>query len=186
MSPVRGLRPWRARRCLTPKLPKPRISMRPPRASTLAISSNIALMIVSAWRCENSRCRASNSSMMPRLVIGLPMLPEMPAILPFASELLSFFLPHHASPAWAPHGLTIASLPARSGAAALVAIEPEFFVEYVFHRKARRLVLALEIGLHLLAFLVLLDRLDREPDPALTAVDLHHDRFELVVDLKER
>src|SRR5262249_48230933 len=119
--------------------------------------------------------------MMPRLVIGLPVLP-----LYSCCARSDRYCPRPTQVRRAAAALTIASLAARSGAATLVAIEPELFVEDVFHRKARRLVLALEIGLHLLALFVLLDRLDREPDAALAAVDLHHDRFEFVVHLEQR
>ena len=50
----------------------------------------------------------------------------------------------------------------------------------------RGLVFALEVRLHLLALFVLLDGLDRESDAPLAAVNLHHDRFDLVVDLEQR
>ena len=51
--PVFGLRPSRAWRCLTTKLPKPRISMRSPRASASVRLSNTALTMTSASRREN-------------------------------------------------------------------------------------------------------------------------------------
>src|SRR5918992_346280 len=46
-APLFGLRPCRARRCFTTKLPKPRISIRSPCASASTIESKIALMITS-------------------------------------------------------------------------------------------------------------------------------------------
>src|SRR5918992_4691361 len=42
-TPLLGLRPWRARRCFTTKLPKPRISMRSPSARASTIESTMAL-----------------------------------------------------------------------------------------------------------------------------------------------
>src|SRR5690242_7396330 len=106
---------------------------------------------------------------MPRLVIGSPVP------LRFSPPLLTT----------APLALTIAALAARS-ATALLPIQAQLLVEDVLHRKARGLVLALEIGLHLLAFLVLAHRLDRKPDTPLAAIHLHHDRFDLVADLEQR
>src|SRR5262245_37108506 len=46
-TPLLGLRPCRARRCFTTKLPKPRISIRSPWASASTMESKIALMITS-------------------------------------------------------------------------------------------------------------------------------------------
>ena len=49
-SPVRGLRPVRAGRCLTEKAPKPRNSTRSPRASAAVISLRMALTMFSTSR----------------------------------------------------------------------------------------------------------------------------------------
>src|SRR5437773_2906299 len=46
-TPLFGFRPWRARRCLTTKLPNPRISIRSPCARASTMESKIALMITS-------------------------------------------------------------------------------------------------------------------------------------------
>src|SRR5260370_18184745 len=118
--------------------------------------------------------------MIPRLVIGLR------SCFTSAVRYTASGRSARAPPRVRSRLLTVASLAARSGAAALVAIKPEFLVQDIFHRKARRLVLALEIGLHLLALFVLLDGLNREPDTTLAAVDLHHDRFNFVVHLDQR
>src|SRR5581483_5867632 len=52
ISPLFGLRPSRARRCLTTKLPKPRISMRSPCPIASTIASKMALTITSESRCD--------------------------------------------------------------------------------------------------------------------------------------
>src|SRR5215208_6644593 len=51
-APLFGLRPCRARRFLTTKLPKPRISIRSPPASASTIESKMALIITSESRRE--------------------------------------------------------------------------------------------------------------------------------------
>src|SRR5687768_6675141 len=51
-APLLGLRPWRARRCLTTKLPNPRISIRSPCDNASTMESKIALMITSESRRE--------------------------------------------------------------------------------------------------------------------------------------
>src|SRR3954454_6981558 len=50
ISPLLGLRPSRARRCFTTKLPKPRISMRSPCPIASTMASKIALTITSESR----------------------------------------------------------------------------------------------------------------------------------------
>src|SRR5579862_9598883 len=70
--------------------------------------------------------------------------------------------PRRAPPAWLPAAPRLAVLAAANRAAlAVVAIELELFLQDIFHREARRLVLALEVRLHFLALFVLLDRLDQ-------------------------
>ena len=54
VSPVRGLRPWRAARCFTVKAPKPRSSTLSPRANAPVISSSTMLMMRSTSRWK--RC----------------------------------------------------------------------------------------------------------------------------------
>src|SRR5262245_8818659 len=73
-TPLFGFRPWRARRCFTTKLPKPRISIRSPCARASTMESKMALMITS----ESLRERCGNllftSSIKSRLVITSPSL----------------------------------------------------------------------------------------------------------------
>src|SRR5205814_5632453 len=52
ISPLLGLRPSRARRCFTTKLPKPRISMRSPCPMASTMASKMALTMTSESRCE--------------------------------------------------------------------------------------------------------------------------------------
>src|ERR1051325_12153094 len=69
-APLFGLRPWRARRCLTTKLPKPRISMRSPCASASTIESKIALIITSESRRDRCGKRLFTSSMRSLFVMS--------------------------------------------------------------------------------------------------------------------
>src|SRR5580698_2025287 len=62
----------------------------------------------------------------------------------------------------------------------------EFFLQDILEREARRLVFALEIRLHLFAFLVSAQALNRKPDATFLAVNLDDQRFELVADFAER
>src|SRR5262245_59629366 len=133
IAPVLGLRPWRARRFLTPKLPKPRISIRFPPARTFDIASNIALTMVSDCRCEKFWWRASSSSMIPRLIMAR-------------------------EPGCA---LSIAAAPPRGATLAVLAVQTQFHVQQVFHREAGLFVLAAQVLLHLLALFVRLQGLDR-------------------------
>src|SRR3990170_3740031 len=71
-APLFGLRPWRARRCLTTKLPKPRISMRSPWASASTIESKMALMITSESLLERCGNLLLTSSIKSRFVITFP------------------------------------------------------------------------------------------------------------------
>jgi hypothetical protein len=50
VTPVRGLRPGRAERCLTEKLPKPRSSIRSPRAIAAMMASRMAFTMLSTSR----------------------------------------------------------------------------------------------------------------------------------------
>src|SRR5215467_8831155 len=68
-APLLGLRPCRARRCLTTKLPKPRISIRSPWESASTMESNIALMITSESRRDRWGNRLFTSSIKSLLVI---------------------------------------------------------------------------------------------------------------------
>src|SRR5216683_1063947 len=78
------------------------------------------------------------------------------------------------------------SAAARHPALTLFAIAPQLLVKDILERKTLSLMLALEVGLHFLAFLVLTQRLDRQPDTPFLAVDLDHDCLDLVAHLVER
>src|SRR5208282_2256927 len=80
----------------------------------------------------------------------------------------------------------VAAAAAHRAPLAVVAIELELFVQDIFHREPRRLMLALEVGLHFLALFVLLERFNRQPYPALLRVELHDQRLQLVTDLVQR
>src|SRR5581483_7284685 len=71
-------------------------------------------------------------------------------------------------------------------APAILAIEPEFVADHVAHREALGFALPLQIGLHLLALLMLAQGLDRKSDPAFARIDLHDQRLDLVADLVDR
>src|SRR5581483_6359529 len=71
-------------------------------------------------------------------------------------------------------------------APAILAIEPEFVADHVAHREALGFALPLQIGLHLLALLMLAQGLDRKSDPAFARIDLHDQRLDLVADLLDR
>src|SRR5262245_54076645 len=75
-APVFGLRPSRACRCFTTKLPKPRISMRSPRTSAWVRLSNTSLTMTSASRRENRGNSFTTSSMRSRFVMAGPRGPE--------------------------------------------------------------------------------------------------------------
>src|SRR5260370_4196419 len=75
---------------------------------------------------------------------------------------------------------------ARHPALTLFAIAPQLLVKDILERKTLSLMLALEVGLHFLAFLVLTQRLDRQPDAPFLAVDLDHDCLDLVAHLVQR
>src|SRR5690606_10209980 len=67
-APVLGLRPTRGARKCREKLPKPRISIRPPSASALAISSIMVFTANSTSRGDSCVCRAAIRSINSDLV----------------------------------------------------------------------------------------------------------------------
>src|SRR5229473_728265 len=106
--------------------------------------------------------------MIPRLVIAMNLLPPQGAGVGVNVSVIT------------------SAAAARHPALTLFAIAPQLLVKDILERKTLSLMLALEVGLHFLAFLVLTQRLDRQPDAPFLAVDLDHDCLDLVAHLVER
>src|SRR5262249_18011896 len=83
-------------------------------------------------------------------------------------------------------GLTLARLAPRASALAVFAVQAQLFVEDILEGEARPPILPAHVSLHLLALLVLFKRTDRQSNPALLGIELHHQRLDLIAYLEQR
>src|SRR5687768_1743038 len=160
VSPVFGLRPWRGGRKCSEKLPKPRISMRPPWASASLMISRICLTASSTSLAGRCFCFAAMSSMSSDFVMLGP-------VVLFRKN-------------WR---LQVVS--ACSRAFRLVVPAPDVLFQQVAETRAARGFPG-AVVLHGFGFLVDLLRLDRQRDRAALAIHVGELRLDLVADLQHR
>ncbi len=156
-SPVFGLRPSRAWRCLTTKLPKPRISMRSPRHSASVMLSKTELTMTSASRREKrgrgGRSRRSGRAWSSPAALTRPR--------PFVRR-------------------------AAVTGGRLVAVEPQLLPIMSSKEKRAPARSRLQVGSISSALRTAAQRPDAQGDLALPRVDLGHLGLELLPDLEER
>src|SRR5262245_14125947 len=159
VSPVFGLRPWRGGRKCSEKLPKPRISMRPPWASASLMISRICLTASSTSLAGRCFCFAAMSSMSSDLVMLGPVV-----LFQKACRLQEDLQP--------------------AGSRLVVPASDVLLQQVAEARAARGLPRA--VVLHCLRFLVDFLRLDRQRDRAALAIHVGELRLDFVADLQDR